>query len=154
MFGRQTHLPVDFIFPMIGANKSCRHVCAYVEEVQKCFREAYAEDQHLSNGEVARQKCNCNKSMSTLQLMLGDIVLKKVDTFQGKRKVKDCWRELEYKVICQVTNGVPSYEIKDSSSNVKVAHCNQLSCLPPHKVKPHPCVKVKMLTSACLPGLP
>ena len=56
--------------------------------------------------------------------MPGDIVLKKADVFQGKRKVKDCWSEVEYEVICQVTNGVPLYEIKDSSSNVKVTHCN------------------------------
>ena len=56
--------------------------------------------------------------------MLGDIVLKKADTFQGKRKVKDWWSEVEYEVIHQVTNGVPLYEIKDSSGNVKVAHHN------------------------------
>ena len=36
--------------------------------------------------------------------MLGDTVLKKADTFQGKRKVKDQWSEVEYEVICQVTN--------------------------------------------------
>ena len=53
-------------------------------------------------------------------------MLKKADMFQGKRKVEDCWSEVEYEVIRKVTNGVPSYEIKDSSSNVKVAHCNRL----------------------------
>ena len=79
-----------------------------------------------SNSEVDRQKCNYDKSMSTVQLMPGDVVLKKADTFQGKRKVKDHWSEVEYEVICQVTNGVPSYEIKDSSGNVKVAHHNRL----------------------------
>ena len=61
--------------------------------------------------------------------MPGDTVLKKADTFEGKRKVKARWREVEYEVICQVTNGVPSYEIKDSSGNVKVAHRNRLFLL-------------------------
>ena len=61
--------------------------------------------------------------------MLGDTLLKKADTFQGKRKVKDQWSKVEYEVICQVTNGVPSYEIKDSSSNVKVTHHNRLFLL-------------------------
>ena len=56
-------------------------------------------------------------------------MLKKADVFQGKRKVKDWWSEVEYKVICQVANGVPSYEIKDSSSNVKTANCNRLFLL-------------------------
>ena len=48
---------------------------------------------------------------------------------QGKRKVKDCWSEVEYEVICQVANGVPSYEIKDLSGNVKVTHHNWLFLL-------------------------
>ena len=61
--------------------------------------------------------------------MLGDTVLKKAATFQGKRKVKDQWSEVEYEVIRQVTNGVPSYEIKDASGNLQVAHHNRLFLL-------------------------
>ena len=129
MFGRWPHLPVDFFFPTIGANTSHHHVPAYVEEVQECFKEAYAEAQHQSNSKAGQQKHNYDKTTSTVQLMPEDIVLKKADTFQGKRKVKDHWSEVEYEVICQVTNGVPLYEIKDSSSNVKVAHHNWLFLL-------------------------
>ena len=73
-----------------------------MEEVQKCFKEAYAEAQHQSNSKVDRQKCNYDKSMSTVQLMLGDVVLKKANMFQGKRKVKDHWSDVEYEVVCQV----------------------------------------------------
>ena len=124
MFGRQPRLPLDFSSPMIGTNTSCHHVPAYVEEVQKHFKEAYTEAQHQSNSEMDRQKCNYDKSMITIQLMLGDVVLKKADAFQGKRKVKDCWSEVEYEVVCQVANSVPSYEIKNSSSNVRVTHHN------------------------------
>ena len=51
-------------------------------------------------------------------------MLKKADVFQGKRKVKDHWSKVEYEVIFQVANGVPLYEIKDLSSNVKVTHHN------------------------------
>ena len=114
---------------MIGANTSCHHVPAYVEEVQKYFKEAYTEAQHQSNSEADRQKCNYDKSISTVQLIPGYIVLKKADAFQGKRKVKDHWSEVEYEVVCQVANGAPSYEIKDSSSNLKVTHHNQLFLL-------------------------
>ena len=56
--------------------------------------------------------------------MLGETVLKKADVFQGKRKVKDRWSEVEYEVIWQVANGVPSYEIKDANGNLQVAHRN------------------------------
>ena len=56
-------------------------------------------------------------------------MLKKADAFQGKRKVKDWWSKVEYEVICQVMNGVPSYEIKDASGNLQVAHRNRLFLL-------------------------
>ena len=61
--------------------------------------------------------------------MPGDTVLKKADVFQGKRKVKDRWSEVEYEVIRQVTNGMPSYEIKDPSGNLQVTHRNRLFLL-------------------------
>ena len=43
--------------------------------------------------------------------------------------MKDRWREVEYEVIHQVMNGVPSYEIKDPSGNLQVAHRNRLFLL-------------------------
>ena len=88
------------------------------------FKEAYTEAQHQSNSEADQQKHNYDRATSTVQLILGDTVLKKADAFQRKRKVKDWWSKVEYEVICQVTNGVPSYEIKDPSGNSKVTHCN------------------------------
>ena len=58
--------------------------------------------------------------------MLGDVVLTKADAFQGKRRIEDWWNKVEYEIVCQVTNGVPLNEMKDVSSNVKMAHCNGL----------------------------
>ena len=96
MFGRRLCLPVDFFFPTIGANTSPLRVPTYMEEVLECFKEAYAQAQHQSNSEADRQKHNYDRGISTVQLMLGDTVLKKADVFQGKRKVKDRWSEVEY----------------------------------------------------------
>ena len=56
-------------------------------------------------------------------------MLKKAHAFQGKRKVKDWWSEVEYEVIRQVMNGVPLYEIKDASGNLQVTHHNRLFLL-------------------------
>ena len=94
------------------------------------FKEAYTEAQHQLNSKADRQQlCNYDRTTSMVQLMPGDTVLKKADVFQGKRKVKDQWSEVEYEVICQVANGVPSYEIKDPSGNLQVAHHNRLFLL-------------------------
>ena len=46
-----------------------------------------------------------------MQLMLGDVILMKLDVFQGKRKVKDQWSEADYVVVHQVTDDVPTYEV-------------------------------------------
>ena len=64
--------------------------------------------------------------MSTAQLVLGDMVLMKNDTYQGKWKVKDWWSETEYVVVHQVADGVPAYEVKDEVGNVKTIHRNWL----------------------------
>ena len=130
MFRKWPHLPMDFFFlPTIGASTRCHRVPTYVDEVLACFKEAYTEAQHQSNSEVDWKKCNYDRATSTVQLMLGDTVLKKADAFQGKGKVKDWWSKVEYEVIHQVTNGVPSYKIKDASGNLKVAHHNWLFLL-------------------------
>ena len=48
-----------------------------------------------------RQKWYYDRVTSTIQLMPGDVVLMKLDVFQGKRKAKDRWSEAEYMVVHQ-----------------------------------------------------
>ena len=50
----------------------------------------------------------------------------KNDAFQGKQNVKDWWSETEYVVVCQVTDGMPAYKVKDEAGSVKTIHCNRL----------------------------
>ena len=107
------------------------HVCsccipAYVEDVRKCFKEAYAEAHLQTNSKADWQKQYYDRVTSTLQLILANIVLMKLDAFQGKRKVKDQWSEAEYVVVCQVADDVPMYKVRDDGRYVKIIHCNQL----------------------------
>ena len=51
-----------------------------------------------------------------IELMLGDIILMKLDAFQGKKKAKDRWSEVD----------MPTYEVKDDGGNIKVIHHNRL----------------------------
>ena len=50
----------------------------------------------------------------------------KNDAYQGKQKVKDQWSATEYVVVCQVTDGIPAYKVKDQAGNIKTVHCNRL----------------------------
>ena len=81
-------------------------------------------------------------------------MLKKADVFQGKRKVKDWWSEVEYEVICQVANGMPSYEIKDASSNLKVAHHNRIFLLATPLRSSHAFVRERGCTDSSMPTQP
>ena len=131
MFARHPCLPVDFYFLTKGAHVYSCQVPTYVEEVRKCFKEAYTEAHLQTNSEVDQQKWYYDRATSTVQLMLGDVILMKLDAFQGKRRVKDRWSEAEYMVICQVTNDVPMYKVRDDSRNIKVTHHNRLFLVAP-----------------------
>ena len=41
-------------------------------------------------------------------------------------EAKDRWSEAEYVVVCQVTDDIPTYEVRDGGGNVKVTHHNRL----------------------------
>ena len=125
MFGRCPHLPIDYCFPMVSAFEHSHHMPAYVMEVRRCFKEAYAEAHLQTNCEAEKQKRYYDQAMSIMQLVLGDVVLMKNDAYQGKWKVKDQWSETEY-VVHQVTDGIPAHEVKDEAGNVKTIHCNRL----------------------------
>ena len=91
MFGRCPHLPVDYYFPTVSTHK-CSHcitliliLTLYVEEVCKCFKEAYTKAHLQTNNEANRQKQYYDRATSTVQLVPGNVVLLKSDTFQGER---------------------------------------------------------------------
>ena len=50
----------------------------------------------------------------------------KNDAYQWKQKVKDQWSETEYVVVCQITDGISAYEVKDEVGNIKTVHRNWL----------------------------
>ena len=78
------------------------------------------------NCEAEKQKQYYDKTMNTMQLVPGDVVLMKNDVYQGKQKVKDRWSETEYVVVHQIADGIPMYEVKDEAGNIKTIHCNWL----------------------------
>ena len=83
MFRRHPCLPVDNYFPTVSMFKCSHHVSAYVTEVRRWFKEAYAEAHLQMNCEAEKQKQYYDRTMSTMQLVLGDVVLMN-DTYQGK----------------------------------------------------------------------
>ena len=56
MFGRHPRLPVDYYFLTVSAFECSCHVPAYMTEVRRHFREAYAEAHLQMNCEAKKQK--------------------------------------------------------------------------------------------------
>ena len=48
-----------------------------------------------------------------MDLKPGDLVLVKVNAFQGKRKIKDRWEDKPHEVVHQIVTDVPLYEVTD-----------------------------------------
>ena len=89
MFGRCSHLPVDYYFLMVSVFECSHHMPTYVTEARRHFKEAYAEAHLQMNCEAKKQKWYYDRTMTTMQLVPGDMVLMKNDVYQGKQKVKD-----------------------------------------------------------------
>ena len=84
MFRRHPHLPVDYYFLMVSMFKCSHCVPAYMTEVRRCFKDAYAEAHLQTNCEAEKQKRYYNRTTSTTQLVPGDVVLMKNNAYQGK----------------------------------------------------------------------
>ena len=122
MYGRHPQLPVDNYFLTVSMFEHSHHVPTYVMEVRRCFKEAYAEAHLQMNCKAKKQKWYYNRTTSTKQLVLGDVVMMQNDAYQGKQEVKDWWSETGYVVVCKVADGIPTYEVKDEAGNVKTVH--------------------------------
>ena len=77
--------PVTFSSHSLTMSEKNYHMPAYVIEVRRCFKEAYAEAHLQTNCKAEKQKRYYNRTMSTTQLVLGNVVLMKNDAYQGKQ---------------------------------------------------------------------
>ena len=111
MFGTHPPLPIDFYFPTMSAHVHSHCIPTYVEEVRKHFKEAYVEAHLQTNSEADQQKWYYDRTTSTMQLMPCEMVLMKLDAFQGKRKGKGRWSHMEFVVVHQVTDDIPMYKV-------------------------------------------
>ena len=84
MFRKHPCLPVDYYFPMVSVFEHSHCMPAYMTEVRRHFKEAYTEVHLQTNREIEKQKWYYDRTMSTTQLVPGDVVLMKNDMYQGK----------------------------------------------------------------------
>ena len=66
--------------------------------------EAWAQ----STTEACQQKWYYDRKIGAMNLKPGDLVLVKVDSWKGKRKIKDRWDEETWEVLQEIAADVPS----------------------------------------------
>ena len=132
MFGWWPRLPVNFVFPTIGSNKtpmreaSAKHVDKYVASIWDRLRTALWELQAQPMAETCQQKQYYDRKIGAVNLKPGDLVLVKADDFKGKRKIKDRWEEDTWEVVHQIMTDIPSYEVMNQHGKSHVLHQNRL----------------------------
>ena len=82
--------------------------------------------QAQSTIEAHQQKWYYDQNIGTVNLKLGGLVLVKVDTWKGKRKIKDRWEEETWEVVHQIMADIPSYEVTNLHGWSRVLHQNRL----------------------------
>ena len=90
------------------------------------MRATLQEAQIQSMAEAQRQKKYYDLKTGNMDLKPGNLVLVKADAFQGKRKIKDRWKDKPHEVVHQITTDVHSYEVMDQHGQSCILHHNHL----------------------------
>ena len=83
----------------------------YIASVRDRLRSTLQEVWAQSTTEAHRQKRYYDRKIGTVNLKPGDLVLVKIDAWNGKRKIEDRWEEETWKVVQQIAADIPSYEV-------------------------------------------
>ena len=110
--------------PTRGTSAKC--VDEYMAIVHDWLRATLWEAQAQSMAEAQWQKQYYNWKIGATDLKSGDLVLVKADTFQGKRKIKDRWKDEPHEVVCQMATDVPSYKVMNQCGQSHILHHNWL----------------------------
>ena len=128
LFGREPRLPVDVAFDINKDHDSAGSYTDYVSELQETIKEAF--DKVHINAEKSRekQKCNYDLKAQAAKLAVGDRVLLKILSHDGKHKLADKWSEDVYIVTEQPNSDIPVYKVKqeDDEGVEKTLHRNHL----------------------------
>ena len=89
LFGRQSRIPVDYLFPTLRDLPHQTKMEVSVVAMQKRLKEAFALARHLTSEEAAKQHHYYDRKAGAVALQPGDVVMVRTDGFMGKRKVKD-----------------------------------------------------------------
>ena len=109
MFGQWPRLLVNFVFPTIGSSEGPHErdlfqESGYLHSICERPNEEHPEGGAgpIDRRSTCQQKRYYDQKVGTVNLKPGNLVLVKVDTWKGKKKIKDRWDEETWEVSRQI----------------------------------------------------
>ena len=127
MFGREPNLPIDLVFGLNQGQKSTS-TSKYIEDLRQRLENAYEIANTAIKNNQGRQKFNYDMKVKGVSLHVGDRVLVKVVSFDGKHKIADKWEDQPYIIKEQPNKDIPVFKVQreDGQGRCKVLHRNLL----------------------------
>ena len=129
MYGRESRLPIDTVFPELGGEElPRRNHREFVKEWEKSMMEAVeiARDNIKKSAEY--NKKYFDKKAKAVDLEVGDrVLMRNVRERGGTGKLRSYWEEAVFKVV-KKREGLPVYEIQNirKKKDSRVIHRNML----------------------------
>ena len=129
MFGREPNLPIDLAFGIenIENRKKQTHT-KYIENLKEKLKVSFELAASNIKSAQARQKRAYDNRTKGTYIHVGDRVLVKVVSFDGRHKLADRWEEIKYAVIEQPNPEIPVYKVRKENGEgpVRTLHRNLL----------------------------
>ena len=129
MFGREPNLPIDLAFGIenIENRKKQTHT-KYIENLKEKLKVSFELAASNIKSAQARQKRAYDNRTKGTYIHVGDRVLVKVVSFDGRHKLADRWEEIPYEVIDQPNPEIPVYKVRkeNGEGSVRTLHRNLL----------------------------
>ncbi|KAK3086720.1 hypothetical protein FSP39_022469 [Pinctada imbricata] len=174
MFGRYPRLPIDLAFGLDRVRESPKEPRSkYVETVRRKLEKAYEMARSSSERAKERQKDFYYIKAKGAVIDIGDEVLVKIVSFDGKHKLSNKWEDHTYLVLDKPNRDIPVYVVqrKDGQGRKRTLHRNLLLPLrsrveapriiptihpkpAPRKSKPEPEVTQRATTQRARRGPP
>ena len=128
MFGRKPRLPIDSMFdtPVQEVSNTTKE---YVEELKKRMKKAQDIAQTVTEEARIKIKTVNERKARAPKILVGDKVLVKILTFEGKHKIEDRLEDDIYTVVGQPNREIPVFDVRSDEGVEKRLHRNHLFLL-------------------------
>jgi hypothetical protein len=126
MFGRNPRLPID---AALGLRENQQDITTtFIIELKDRISKAHEVATAATNKAARKQKDNYDNKVCGGTVQVGDRVLVKVVSFEGKHKLADRWEHDPYVVLSQPNEGIPVFKVRkeNNEGRTRTLHRNLL----------------------------